>query len=192
MKYSLVRLMENEGDEATFSIGKMSNDVKLTPLTKTSDEIISIINDPKNYKTSFIKNPTFVKQAKENHFGIGVPPAVKNSMEKDFTTLSKEEWIVKNKKYKDLEKKYETLSSNNGKFYTYTKDTNTAFEGELNYTPKPTDFNPVKEKDFLRFITNDITTYGKIERGLEKILASVKPDKLTKEKDYTIEPIQKP
>jgi hypothetical protein len=183
MKYSLVKLMENEGDEATFSIGKISNDVKLTPLTKTSGEIISIINDPKNYKTSFIKNPTFVKQAKENHFGIGVPPAVKNSMEKDFTTLSKEEWIEKNKKYKDLEKKYETLSNNNGKFYVYTKDTNTAFESELNYTPKPNDLTPNKEKNFIRFIPNDVITYGKIERSLEKILTSAG---LKKEKDYTI------
>lgn len=191
MKYSLVKLMENEGDEATFSIGKILNDIKLIPLTKTPDEIISIINDPKNYKTSFIKNPTLVKQAKENHFGIGVPPAVKNSMEKDFSTLSKEDWIEKNKKYKDLEKKYETLSSNNGKFYTYTKDTNTKFESELNYTPKPTDFTPIKEKNYIRFVTNDVTTYGKIERGLEKILASAKP-KLTKEEDYTITPIQKP
>ena len=183
MKYSLVRLMENEGDDATFSIGKISNDVKLIPLTKTSDEIISIINDPKNYKTSFIKNPTLVKQAKENHFGVGIPPAVKNSMEKDFSTLSKEEWIVKNKKYKDLEKKYETLSNNNGKFYTYTKDTNTTLETELNYTPKPTDLSPNKEKNYIRFIPNDVVTYGKIERSLEKILTSAG---LKKEKDYTI------
>lgn len=183
MKYSLVRLMENEGDDATFSIGKITNDIKLTPLTKTSDEIISVINDPKNYKTSFIKNPTLVKQAKENHFGVGIPPAVKNSMEKDFSTLSKEEWIVKNKKYKDLEKKYETLSNNNGKFYTYTKDTNTALETELNYTPKPTDLSPNKEKNYIRFIPNDVVTYSKIERSLEKILTSAG---LKKEEDYTI------
>ena len=90
---------------------------------------------------------------------------------------------MKNKKYKDLEKKYETLSNNNGKFYVYTKDTNTAFESELNYTPKPNDLTPNKEKNFIRFIPNDVITYGKIERSLEKILTSAG---LKKEKDYTI------
>ena len=183
MKYSLVKLMENEGDDATFSIGKITNDVKLTPLTKSVKEIIDIINDPKNYKGSFIKDPSSLKQAKESYFGIGIPPAVKSSMEKQFSSLSKEEWMEKNKKYKDLEKKYETLSNNNGKFHFFSKDANTAFEAELNYTPKPTDLSLNKEKNFIRFVPNDVITYGKIERSLEKILTSAG---LKKEKDYTI------
>ena len=179
--------MENEDDEANFSIGKLKNDVALISKTLSFDDITNIINDPKNYKTSFIKNPAFLKQAKENYFGIGIPPAVKNSMEKSFSTLSKEEWIDKNKKYKDVEKKYETLSNNNGKFYTYTKDTNTEFEKELDYIPSPKDLVPIKDKGFIRFIPNDIITFSKIEKGLEKVLTNAGKKK---GEDYTI--ISKP
>ena len=91
-KYSLKLLMEADmDDDATFSIGKASYDLVLTPLTKSVKEIIDIINNPKNYKGSFIKDPAFLKQAKENYFGIGIPPTVKSSMEISFSTLNKEE-----------------------------------------------------------------------------------------------------
>ena len=182
-KYSLVKLMENEDDEANFSIGKVSYDLILTPLTKSVEEIISIINDPKNYKGSFIKDPSSLKQAKESHFGIGIPPTVKSSMEKQFSSLSKEEWMEKNKKYKDLEKKYETLSNNNGKFYFFSKDANTSFEAELNYTPSPKDLVPNVEGKNIRFIPNTVLSIGKIERGLKKVLNNAK---LKEKTDYII------
>jgi hypothetical protein len=183
-KYSLKRLMEADMDDnATFSIGKVSYDLVLTPLTKSVKEIIDIINDPKNYKGSFIKDPASLKQAKENYFGITIPPAVKSSMEKSFSTLSKEEWIEKNKKYKDLEKKYETLSNNNGKFHFFSKDANTAFEAELNYTPSPKDLVPNVEGKTIRFIPNTVLSIGKIERSLKKVLNNAN---LKEKTDYTI------
>ena len=183
-KYSLKRLMEADmDDDATFSIGKVSYDLVLTPLTKSVKEIIDIINDPKNYKGSFIKDPAFLKQAKESYFGIGIPPAVKSSMEKSFFTLSKEEWIEKNKKYKDLEKKYETLSNNNGKFHFFSKDANIAFEAELNYTPSPKDLVPNVEGKTIRFIPNTVLSIGKIERSLKKVLNNAN---LKEKTDYTI------
>ena len=183
-KYSLKRLMEADmDDDATFSLGKVSYDLVLTPLTKSVKEIISIINDPKNYKGSFIKDPASLKQAKENYFGIGIPPAVKSSMEKSFSTLSKEEWIEKNKKYKDLEKKYEILSNNNGKFHFFSKDANTAFEAELNYTPSPKDLVPNVEGKTIRFIPNTVLSIGKIERSLKKVLNNADLEEKT---DYII------
>jgi hypothetical protein len=101
----------------------------------------------------------------------------------DDSSLSKEEWMEKNKKYKDLEKKYETLSNNNGKFHFFTKDANTAFEAELNYTPSPKDLVPNVEGKNIRFIPNTVLPIGKIERGLKKVLNNAE---LKEKTDYII------
>ena len=54
MKYSLVRLMENEEDGATFSVNKQTNDLLLTPVGSTVDKVKEAIKNPKNYEKLFI------------------------------------------------------------------------------------------------------------------------------------------
>ena len=67
MKYSLVRLMENEGEDgATFSINKQTNDLLLTPIDSTVDKVKEAIKNPKNYEKLFAK---ISKSDLEKYFG---------------------------------------------------------------------------------------------------------------------------
>ena len=79
MKYSLVRLMENEGEDgATFSVNKQTNDLLLTPIGSTVDKIKEAIKNPKNYEKLFAK---ISKTALEDYFGPQ-NPAKRKSLEK--------------------------------------------------------------------------------------------------------------
>ena len=77
MKYSLVRLMENE-EEATFSINKQTNDLLLTPTNATVEDVEKAIKNPKNYEKLFAK---ISKSALEDYFGPQ-NPAKRKALEK--------------------------------------------------------------------------------------------------------------
>ena len=77
MKYSLVRLMENE-EEATFSINKQINDLLLTPTNATVEDVEKAIKNPKNYEKLFAK---ISKSALEDYFGPQ-NPAKRKALEK--------------------------------------------------------------------------------------------------------------
>jgi len=78
MKYSLVRLMENENEDgATFSINKQTNDLLLTPTNATVEDVEKAIKNPKNYEKLFAK---ISKSDLENYFGPQ-NPAKRKSLE---------------------------------------------------------------------------------------------------------------
>ena len=77
MKYSLIRLMENE-EEATFSINKQTNDLLLTPTNATVEDVEKVIKNPKNYEKLFAK---ISKSALEDYFGPQ-NPAKRKALEK--------------------------------------------------------------------------------------------------------------
>ena len=86
-KYSLVRLMENDGEEeGNFSLGKVSYDLVLTP-EGTIDNTIKALEDISNYGiyVSNIRNTATnkatINKALEDYFGPG-NPAKKKSIEK--------------------------------------------------------------------------------------------------------------
>lgn len=94
MKYSLVKLMENEGDDgATFSINKQTNDLLLTPIDSTVDKVKEAIKNPKNYEKLFAK---ISKADLEKYFGPQ-NPAKKRSLEaergKKFPLRTRDEMI---------------------------------------------------------------------------------------------------
>jgi hypothetical protein len=70
--------MEND-DEFQSSRLTIKNDLILEPITKTAEEFLKIINDPKNTKGVFVKINT---ELYNNHFGPSVPPNTKKSLEK--------------------------------------------------------------------------------------------------------------
>jgi len=78
MKYSLVRLMENE-EEATFSINKQTNDLLLTPTNATVEDVEKAIKNPKNYEKLFAK---ISKSDLEKYFGPQ-NPAKRKALEKE-------------------------------------------------------------------------------------------------------------
>lgn len=80
MKYSLVKLMENEGEDgATFSINKQTNDLLLTPINSTVDKVKEAIKNPKNYEKLFAK---ISKSDLEKYFGPQ-NPAKRKKLEKE-------------------------------------------------------------------------------------------------------------
>jgi hypothetical protein len=77
-KYSLVKLMENDGEEdSNFSLGKVSYDLVLTP-EDTVDNTVKALEDISNYGiyTSNIRNTATnkaaINKAIEQHFGTPV------------------------------------------------------------------------------------------------------------------------
>jgi len=87
-KYSLKRLMEADmDDDATFSIGKVSYDLTLTPEGVTAEDAAAAFDDINNYGiyASNIRNTATNKAAInktiEDHFGPTIP-AKKKSLEK--------------------------------------------------------------------------------------------------------------
>lgn len=87
-KYSLVKLIENEGDdEATFSIGKPVYDLTVTPEGTTAEETSNAFSNIENYGiyASNIRNTATnkatINKALEDYFGP-VTPAKKKSLEK--------------------------------------------------------------------------------------------------------------
>ena len=88
MKYSLVRLMENEGDEETASSGlKATYNLVVTPIDKSTDDIIAALDNIDNYGiyASNIRNTATnkatINKALEDHFGPSIP-AKKKALEK--------------------------------------------------------------------------------------------------------------
>lgn len=88
MKYSLVRLMENEGDEEAASSGlKATYNLVVTPIDKSTDDVIAALDDIDNYGiyASNIRNTATnkatINKALEDHFGPSIP-AKKKSLEK--------------------------------------------------------------------------------------------------------------
>ena len=86
-KYSLVKLMENEEDDAQFSIGKASYDLLLTPEGATAEQAAAAFNNIENYGiyASNIRNTATnkatINKAIEDHFGP-VVPVKKKQLEK--------------------------------------------------------------------------------------------------------------
>jgi hypothetical protein len=88
-KYSLVKLMEQEGmeDDATFSVGKATYDLVVTPVDSTPEDIIAALDNIDNYGiyASNIRNTATnkatINKAVEDHFGPNIP-AKKKSLEK--------------------------------------------------------------------------------------------------------------
>jgi len=86
MKYSLVRLMENEED-SNFSIGKATYNLVVTPTNKSADDVIAALDNIDNYGiyTSNIRNTATnkatINKALEDHFGP-IIPAKKKALEK--------------------------------------------------------------------------------------------------------------
>lgn len=88
-KYSLVKLMENDGEEdGNFSLQKAKYNLVLTPSgTTTLDQLISSLEEIDNYGiyTSNIRNTATnkatINKAIEDHFGPNIP-AKKKALEK--------------------------------------------------------------------------------------------------------------
>ena len=87
-KYSLKHLMEADmDDDATFSIGKVSYDLVLTPKDTSVDDVISALENIDNYGryASNIRNTATnkatINKAIEDHFGPNIP-AKKKQLEK--------------------------------------------------------------------------------------------------------------
>lgn len=87
-KYSLKHLMEADmDDDATFSIGKVSYDLVLTPKDASVDDVISALENIDNYGryASNIRNTATnkatINKAIEDHFGPNIP-AKKKQLEK--------------------------------------------------------------------------------------------------------------
>lgn len=88
-KYSLVKLMEQEGmeDDATFSVGKATYDLVVTPVDSTPEDIITALDNIDNYGiyASNIRNTATnkatINKAVEDYFGPNIP-AKKKALEK--------------------------------------------------------------------------------------------------------------
>jgi hypothetical protein len=79
-KYSLVRLMENEDEFQSSNRLTIKNNLMLEPITKTAEQFLEIINDPKNTKGVFVKiNPELYN----SYFGPSVPPTTKQKLERE-------------------------------------------------------------------------------------------------------------
>jgi hypothetical protein len=78
-KYSLVKLMENNDDFQSSRV-IFDKNLILEPLTKTAEEFLKIINDPKNTKGVFVKINT---ELYNNYFGPSVPPNTKRKLERE-------------------------------------------------------------------------------------------------------------
>ena len=78
-KYSLIKLMENEEDDAQFSIGKVSYDLLVTPEGTTVEQAALAFDNPDNYGiyTSNIRNTATnkatINKTIEDHFGPTIP-----------------------------------------------------------------------------------------------------------------------
>jgi hypothetical protein len=110
--------MEND-DEFQSSRLTIKNDLILEPITKTAEEFLKIINDPKNTKGVFVKINT---ELYNNHFGPSVPPNTKKSLEKKRIAMGFEpfapktpEAIEKRKGRLQSEIPFTVLESNNKK-----------------------------------------------------------------------------
>jgi hypothetical protein len=87
-KYSLVKLMEQEGEEdSNFSVGKATYNLVVTPKNSTPETIIDALDNIDNYGiyASNIRNTATnkatINKAVEDHFGPNIP-AKKKSLEK--------------------------------------------------------------------------------------------------------------
>jgi len=87
-KYSLVKLMENDGEEeGTFSVNKATYNLVVTPIDSTSEDIVSALDNIDNYGiyASNVRNTAVnkvtINKAIEDHFGPNIP-AKKKSLEK--------------------------------------------------------------------------------------------------------------
>lgn len=87
-KYSLVKLMEQEGEEdGNFSLGKATYDLVVIPKNSTPEDVINALDNIDNYGiyASNIRNTATnkatINKAVEDHFGPNIP-AKKKSLEK--------------------------------------------------------------------------------------------------------------
>jgi len=87
-KYSLVKLMEQEGEEdGNFSIGKATYNLVVKPINASTDDIINALDNIDNYGiyASNIRNTATnkatINKAIEDHFGPNIP-AKKKALEK--------------------------------------------------------------------------------------------------------------
>jgi hypothetical protein len=78
-KYSLVKLMEQEGEEeGNFSIGKATYNLVVTPKNSTSEDILNALNNIDNYGVyasnirNTATNKAAINKAIEKHFGTPV------------------------------------------------------------------------------------------------------------------------
>lgn len=92
-KYSLVKLMENNGEEdSNFSLGKVSYDLVLTP-EGTVDNAVKALEDISNYGVyasnirNTATNKAAINKAIEKHFGT---PVQRRSKTNTFPTYTKD------------------------------------------------------------------------------------------------------
>ena len=187
------RLVENE-DEGNFIRPKADNyTIVLTVPEEKSEEVEAAfknINNYGDYKSNFRQNPG----SSEDYFGPRGSPNVKKSLENKFKEIQQQydnekdrrnEFInIFGKKQKNPGAKYDTLKSNNGKFFEKTnKATTDAFDATQKTSPLP---KFEIEGNKLKFDNEGI-----IEKYIKTVMKNIGVDI----KDYTIskkEELKKP
>jgi len=215
------KLREND-DEGNFS--RLKEEPKVTLIVKDIDAALKALDDIKNYGKHAVTNALQDFDVNKSAEQIHGPrtPTVKNEQEKLFPEKSKEEWInyfyIKQRKANlgkkteseeniknDLEKKYDTLKNNNGKYIFKTGGaegsfTKTVTNPNLQKNKKPTllpepkiegnkiIFNKTDDglsldriKDILRTVMNTANIGYKIEGDKEP-----KATKESKEKELRL------
>jgi hypothetical protein len=216
------RLVENE-DEGSFS--RIKAEPKVTLITPNVNAALAALGDIKNYGEYAVTNArqdSNVEKNIEQNFGPK-NPKIKTEQEKLFATKSKEEWInyfaEKQRKanlgkkteskeiiINDLEKKYDTLTNNNGKYLVKTGGEKGSLTKTTTNNSKPTllpkpkiegnkiIFYPRDENDriklMLKYIETIMTNAGiedfeleDNESELKKLKKSKKPTKKSQLKE---------
>jgi hypothetical protein len=88
-KYSLVKLMEQDGEEeGNFSVNKATYNLVVKPINASAEDVISALDNIDNYGiyASNVRNTSTnkatINKAIENHFGPSVSPNAKKALEK--------------------------------------------------------------------------------------------------------------
>jgi hypothetical protein len=192
-KYKLV-----ENDEEGKS-SRLIEEPKVTLIVKDVDAALNALDDIKNYGKHAVTNArqdSNVNKSLEQTYGPSTP-AIKNEQEKLFATKSKEEWIsyFAEKKRKanlgkktespeviidDIEKKYDTLKNNNGKYPTRTGKsvTKTATDSSSQKDKRPTLLPQpeIKGNKIIFNKTDDGLTLDLMKRIIKTVMDTAKID----------------
>lgn len=143
-KYSLVKLMEQEGEEeGNFSIGKATYNLVVNPINASTDDVISALDNIDNYGiyASNIRNTATNKAT------------INKEIEKYFGT--------------PVQRRSKTNT-----FPAYTKDALNAFIKQ--FTSKPQLLKPTVEGDTVVFYQNENPTKDLTEKILQVVLNNAK------------------
>ena len=192
-KYKLV-----ENDEEGKS-SRLIEEPKVTLIVKDVDAALNALEDIKNYGKHAVTNArqdSNVNKSLEQTYGPSTP-AIKNEQEKLFATKSKEEWVsyFAEKKRKanlgkktespeviidDIEKKYDTLKNNNGKYPTRTGKsvTKTATDSSSQKGKRPTLLPQpeIKGNKIIFNKTDDGLTLDLMKRIIKTVMDTAKVD----------------